>query len=843
MTNRFIPHIVRRSHYFILALALVMGGVFLYTLSRLIVDWARDKGEGVWVPGVRMNLPPQQVVYDFIKHARRSRFKMTPVTLSGPQSKPGFDNESEGSAGEPPLSTWEDTRDILCGLPGIDARPASGSPLPVMYVTLGAQDRKVRRKALHSPGASSHEYSMHIPPDAELSFDYGAVGEMRFVVELTERSHKPEIVFSTGIAERADQNASLTRVRVDSALAGTQWYKQTIDLSRWKNKRVRLCFKTEGSADSFQKPGDLPHGFWAGPVLLTNDPLPAKTRQQPNIVLLVVESLGAKESAKIDSAGTSIPHMRRFILEGVDFQKTYSNAVLPFQGLPALLESRIPLNPSLSSRPNAKPGLNQEGTGLSPRLRRAYRRRKNFVSLASQLKKQGYTTVLSGALDFLNGRTDPGADWGFDETYFFSLNTENVRTVCRQAVEWLSAQQSRRPFFLVIYLGDPFLQRKARHQTIPWISPPLHFWTQTFQGFPLTPDTWARWHYRTHLTHMDHHLGQFFDALERLDLWDDSLIGLVSLHGQSFRKEPVKVIRKNGTEISAPWEKKQSPGVGLREEEVRIQWTLKYKSLPAGRMVSDTAQLLDVAPTLLKTLKQPIPSSFEGLAFDLFKKKTFSRTGSHPRILIFGNNSKALLLDSQIKYIRRAQSDLRTVFSKRLYKRQWVKEELYDLHTDPQESFNLVRNNRTLLGTVRRAMNDSEPDRAKTGLIFWDLKGKRVRGVVTSPGGDLWNVESSGSVIRRGSNQISFEIKTSSGYIHFETWPPSAYYILRLWMGRQLIMPPQARVSKLGLPLFERTVDQWYDRNRFPWLEGQYTPVPSDKGPLVFFSRQAVQME
>jgi hypothetical protein len=137
-------------------------------------------------------------------------------------------------------------------------------------------------------------------------------------------------------------------------------------------------------------------------------------------------------------------------------------------------------------------------------------------------------------------------------------------------------------------------------------------------------------------------------------------------------------------------------------------------------------------------------------------------------------------------------------------------------------------------------MDELNPDRAQVRLVFWDLQGQPVQGIVNCPGGDLWNAQASGPLSRYGSNEFRFEIHTSSGQVQFETWPPFASYILRLRLGQGYFSSAQTRVSKLGLPFFEFGREEWYDHTKFSWMEGLAEPRPQDKGPAVFLGRTPV---
>ncbi len=678
-----------------------------------------------------------------------------------------------------PEDFYRQAQRALARHPGVRVDPDGASP--VADVPLGVPSlARVRRRALYSPGAGQFEFALALPARGRLEFFHGLLSDLdgvpapgaRFSVELLAEGEPPVLLFSTSVA----------------AAPPPLWSPP----GGWFHRLARP-FHTEAGRDGdrWHRAG-LALDRWAGQrvrLRFRTEPLsggrnavshafwaepaiwvPREDKAPPeNLVLIVLESMGREDAGAQGALEGLTPNLGRLIHEAVDFQRAYANAVPPGAALASLLFSRTAPVP-----------------GEAP------------PSLASVLREEGYRTAAMGALPV--GEEGAGNSLGdFEELYLFEREGYDTVHTCRAAAEWIARRSGDGPFFLLIYLRDgpaPF-----------W--PPVRFWARAFPRVLRVPGAWPRWGAWARAAYVDEYLGRVFDVLDALRLWDRSLVSLVSLRGASRADGPDE----------------------LREEGVRVLWVLKQASLAQGQSVGVPAQLLSVAPTLLRRLGRDVPDVFEGAVFE----KTFSSSLSGapaPEILIRGRHGKALLLESHYKYIRHFPS-----VSPGRGRPSSGREEVYDLWTDPGERFNLARRERHLLGRLRQAMDETAPDPTETRLLFWDLQGKTVQGSVQVPAGELTSFGASGTFAGRGSSQFDFEITASSGEVFFEITPPLASFVLRLRIDDKNFSTDQIMTSKLGLPLFERGGVEWYDRNNFPWMEGLAAPLGPEPGPLVFMGR------
>ena len=97
---------------------------------------------------------------------------------------------------------------------------------------------------------------------------------------------------------------------------------------------------------------------------------------------------------------------------------------------------------------------------------------------------------------------------------------------------------------------------------------------------------------------VDAGLGQFFDDLRRQPWFDDSLVILTADHGDSFERGYLY------------------HGPELYENSTWVPLVIRFPRQKSGARVSGLTQVVDIAPTILKTVGVPIPDWMDGQALD-----------------------------------------------------------------------------------------------------------------------------------------------------------------------------------------------------------------------------------
>jgi arylsulfatase A-like enzyme len=105
--------------------------------------------------------------------------------------------------------------------------------------------------------------------------------------------------------------------------------------------------------------------------------------------------------------------------------------------------------------------------------------------------------------------------------------------------------------------------------------------------------------YRGEIEYLDRNFGVFLDKLETLNLMDDTVIALVSDHGEEFQ------------EHEGWWH-----GLTLYDEQIRVPLLIKWSRhdrSQTGESRQEIARLIDVAPTLLARAGAPVPIAMQGV--------------------------------------------------------------------------------------------------------------------------------------------------------------------------------------------------------------------------------------
>jgi arylsulfatase A-like enzyme len=656
-------------------------------------------------------------------------------------------------------------------------RPDGASP-HAGWATLGRP--AVRRRALGAPGPGAFEFALAVPPSAQLSFHTGALlpadaslAEVRFIVEVLDATGPAQAVYSAVAAPPVRRSAPARWFR--TALGSvdpreTAWRRVRVSLAPWTGRTVRVRLRVDGVPAGLPTeevrppdaalPGAAPFAaFWAEPAVLV--PSPTRPRRPDNLLLVVLGSL-RPDGLSVRKGDGGAPNVERFLLEGVDFQRVYTNAVSPEGFVRALLTSR--------SAPES----------VAP-----------ADSLVSALARQGYRTAAIGL---------PADDGEFDE--FHAAGRPGYETVDAglAAVEWLAENAGGPPFFLLVHL------RPAPATDVPW-----RYWLRSLSELPWGAAGLRRWRYRARAAYADEYAGRVLDVADAFRLSETSAVSVLSVRGEPLRRPGA------------------SAESDLSDENLRVVWGVRHRAVRAGSLVSEPVQTIDAAPTLLRLLGGTVPDGWRGSALDL------SRADAPPvdpdvSFLTVAAGGRALIRGHHYKYVRRAPSTSGG-------RPRYGAEELYDLWTDPGEQRNLAGRRRTLLAELRRRMEELSPQSTETRIVFWDLRGLAATGSVESPGGTFHRFWSDGTFAPRGAARYDFEIRASSGAVRFEIRPPHAPFVLRMRVGDRTVPSDRIRVTRFGLPLFERAGVEWYDYNVFPWLEGIAIPSPNEVGPLVYLGR------
>ena len=327
----------------------------------------------------------------------------------------------------------------------------------------------------------------------------------------------------------------------------------------------------------------------------------------PNIVLISVDTLRPDHLGCYGYQRKTSPRIDKLASEGALFEQAVSSTswTLPahcamFTGLAdtvhgciemdrRLAESRVTLAERLSAAGYATAGF-FSGPALHPvfGLAQGFDKYVDCTSYADlSVKVVGTGQTLDGGVVESRSNAD-------------ITNPRVSEAVC----DWLTNNRQR-PFFMFIHMWDvhfDFIPPPPYDRMFD----PEYTGTATGENFFINPDVNPRMPkrdlehiialYDGEITWTDAHLGKILDQLDTLSLRDNTIVMLLSDHGEEFFEHGRKGHRQT-----------------LYDEVIRIPLIVRFPGkIPAGRRYEHQARMIDVVPTLLDLAGIPNPEDVMG---------------------------------------------------------------------------------------------------------------------------------------------------------------------------------------------------------------------------------------
>ncbi|HEX2252561.1 MAG TPA: sulfatase [Thermoanaerobaculia bacterium] len=429
----------------------------------------------------------------------------------------------------------------------------------------------------------------------------------------------------------------------------------------------------------------LPEGsaVWGSPMLV---PESAGRGSGPNLVVVVVDTLRADVLGAYGDGGGLTPHLDELAAEAVRFDDLSAPAPWTLPSITTLL------------------------TGYPPQVHGAGRRIGDFAptalgdgpeTLAEELAARGLYTAAVYNNIYLNPSF--GLEQGFDE---FAWLERDDDVLVDRALERLAELADRR-FFLFLHLfgphhpyapPEPWCRRvagafapdydgalgcRAERRDVP-----------TLGGEPPPPEDrrWVEGLYRAEVAFTDEQLGRLRAGLERLGLADDTVLLVVSDHGEAFW-DRLETIDELGY-VQA------DHGHAHYRELVRVPGLLRAPGLEPG-VVARPVELADFFPTLFGLLGfEPPPTSGHDLVPLLAGGPPVARRTLVSDFLLYGPARWAA---------RRGPWKL--VMPEEGPAGGSLPRELYDLAADPAERRNLIAERSDVAAALARFAESERAER------------------------------------------------------------------------------------------------------------------------------------
>ena len=364
----------------------------------------------------------------------------------------------------------------------------------------------------------------------------------------------------------------------------------------------------------------LPHALLAA--------TPPARKATPNVILITIDTVRADHVGCYGATEVQTPTLDALARDGIVFERAISQVPLTWPSHAAILTGTYPFQNGV-----------QDFTGqpLDPKFR----------TIAEAFKRSGYATgaVVSAFVLDRGWGLARGFDFYDDAFSAETFQQKDIGLVDRKAgesvthaLDWL--KKTRRPFFFWLHLYDP-------HS--PY-DPPEPYRTQ-YRSHP----------YDGEIAYADHELGRLISWLKRSQLYDRSLIVLLSDHGESLGDHGEK-----------------EHGFFVYNATVHVPLIVKLPAASGFRpsRIPRPVETIDVAPTLLQSagIKDVIDKQFQ----------------SHGLLASATENDQAAYSETFYPFSSFGWSPLHALETSRYHYIDAPIPELYDVVADPEEKNNLA---------------------------------------------------------------------------------------------------------------------------------------------------------
>ncbi|MCE9613330.1 MAG: sulfatase-like hydrolase/transferase [Lentisphaerae bacterium] len=361
-----------------------------------------------------------------------------------------------------------------------------------------------------------------------------------------------------------------------------------------------------------------------------------------HVLLITLDTCRADHLGCYGYAGPVSPNLDALARDGTRFDQAQSPCPLTLPAHCSLLTGTLPTTHGIHDNLGGRLGDQND-------------------SLAELLQQAGFQTaaiVSSFVLDYRFGLHQGFAlyDDRFDRpAQAASIAERSGAEATRHAIDWLQQNATNRCFLFLHYYDAHY----------PY-TPPEPFATQ----FAASP-------YAGEVAYVDHNVGDVVRELKRLGLYDSTLIVVAGDHGESLGEHG-----------------ETKHGYFIYQSTLRVPLIMRIPGRKQVATIAERVGLIDIVPTILGALGLPVPTAVQGRdlgpllagqptlasynADYLAESLTPTKYGANPLFGLVRENRKFILT---------------------------TRPELYDLGTDPLETFSLAATQADAVAPLQEALS------------------------------------------------------------------------------------------------------------------------------------------
>ena len=298
-----------------------------------------------------------------------------------------------------------------------------------------------------------------------------------------------------------------------------------------------------------------------------------RSAKKPNILVILIDTLRRDHLGFAGYERDTSPNLDNFAKENVDFTNTIATSSWT---PPTVASIFTGLYPSVHGH---MPLYAHQRMDIEDKAEKLSKLDDSFTTLAEEFSKQGYRTEAIVANPIVSMRY--GLAQGFDEFYSSRAHEAAGEINKRAIVAMNRLNQERRPFLLYLHYMDAHSPYKSPPEFGKMFSAPLK--DKRFSEYDETALNKIT-KYDQSIRFIDHSIGEIFQHLKNIGLYDDMTIIVLADHGEQFNEHGF-------------W----AHGNTVYSEEIHVPFLMKFGN-KQGKINSFVSQV-DVLPTLLETAK------------------------------------------------------------------------------------------------------------------------------------------------------------------------------------------------------------------------------------------------
>jgi arylsulfatase A-like enzyme len=386
---------------------------------------------------------------------------------------------------------------------------------------------------------------------------------------------------------RAERDGSSETVFEDTLEPGPPgWHERLLELP--ENLHSAARFRFESSLEGAD-PGRQLQAYIGSPLLLARHADP-----RPNVVFLLLDILAASYLGHYGQGKGISPGIDAFLADSFSFQRAYAQ-------YGATLTSTLSLL-----------------TGLHPIHHGIYAGAEAFTaqidSLVEDLAASGYLTaaITEGGGLASGWGTSVGFDWYDNGPLQLSVNAGFAPLTFREASRWLQENGSDNRFVLMVHTYEvhaPYMPRTAEARGIiervspgntrplpaRWQSVAIHNHNAGRGAISRADLLRMKGHHLATIHELDQLVSAFLQELAGLGLEQDTLVVLLSDHGEQFGEDG-----------------KAGHGESLHNRVLHVPLGFRWPGRIEPGESEVPVQLVDVMPSVLELVGQQVPAGLDG---------------------------------------------------------------------------------------------------------------------------------------------------------------------------------------------------------------------------------------